>query len=412
MQQKRSIQDIIPPARSRPIRAQPAPAPAPRPLPLKPRPTRIPGLGLIGITLSVIILIGAAFGIVSFVFHKAEITITPHAFSVTVAESFDASADGEFLSFSTISFEHTATRLVASTGSEKVEDRASGTITILNASTKEPQRLITNTRFESESGLIFRIKSPVTVPGYTVSGGTVTPGSATATVYADEPGERYNLPAGSFTIPGLLGSPQFEKITARSSAPFSGGFVGERAVVEKNVRDAAVAELTAEADRAARTGLSARIAENEDSLLIADSITVEFLDIPDRAEGEGALVAVKALAQAPVFSESQVAKLIAAEGGVVFDEPLTINNPADLSFSVTDAEENASKKLTISGSAELVAFIDTDSFIQKILGLNEREVGAILATYPGIRDLSLSVYPFWRQTLPMTPARFSVTLEE
>ena len=91
-------------------------------------------------------------------------------------------------------------------------DPAQGTITVYSTETKA-QDLINNTRFETPSGLIFRIHAPITVPPATSSG----PGSVTATVYADQPGASYNVAATSFTVPGLQNTPEYTEVTAKST---------------------------------------------------------------------------------------------------------------------------------------------------------------------------------------------------
>lgn len=412
---KRSIQDIIPPARSKPIRAahhaEEEVHEHPK-LPLKPkRERRSSGmLGLLGVAFGVLIIVGIAFGVVSTVFHRAEVAITPYAFSVTAADTYEAARDGENLTFAEISFEETGTKSVPSTGSTHVEERASGKITIYNEYSTQSQRLITNTRFESENGLIYRVKSPVTVPGYTTSDGKKVPGSIEVTVYADEPGESYNAAPTSFTIPGLKGSPQFDSMYARNSESLVGGFIGEQAVVDQDVRDNAVLELKSELDRTVRAGLVGRVSDGQ--LMAPESVTVDFVEEPDRATDSGAEVSVRAVAKAPVFDEAQVAGLIAADGGVVFDTPLRINNLHEVALQVQDDEENSAKNLAISGNVQLIAVFDTDQFIRDISGKDQGSIGAILARYPGIQDINLSVYPFWRRTLPEDPARFSVRVDE
>jgi len=419
MTEKRSIQDIIPPARSKPIRErqreESAAAEQPtssKKLPMRAkRPRSSTGLvGMFGIALAVILIVGAAFGVVSTIFHRATITVTPYAFLVSVAETYDVAQDGENLSYNIASFEETQTKNVPSSSSQYVEERAQGTITVYNEYSTQPQRLITNTRFESENGLVYRIKSPVTVPGYKTTGGSKTPGAIEVTVYADEAGDTYNIGATSFTIPGLAGSPQFETMYARSSAALTGGFVGEKAVVDKTVREQAITELKSELDRTVRAGLVDKISDNQ--FFLPDTLSVEFVEQPDRATDSGAEISVKAIASAPVFNEEQVAALIANEGGVVFDAPLEIANREALTLQAETAEDGTVSSLVVSGDVSLVAVIDTDKFIREIAGKDQKSVGSTLVRYPGIKDLNLSIYPFWRQSLPTDTKKVSIVFDE
>ena len=363
-------------------------------------------VGMFGIALAVILVVGAAFGVVSTVFHRATVTLTPYAFPVTVAQTFTVGSDTGQLPYTTLSFDTTLSKDVASTGSTYAEDHAQGTITIYNEYSTQSQRLITNTRFETDGGLIFRIKNPVTVPGYTTKDGKKVAGSISVTVYADEAGDSYNIGAASFTIPGLAGSPQFDTMYARSTEAMSGGFVGNRAVVDQSVKDAAVNDLKTELDRTVRAGLTDKL--SDDQFIVQDTMKVEFVDQPDQATDSGAKVSVKAIASAPVFSNEALAAQIASTGGVVFDSPLMISNRDALTVEAQQSSEGVVTGLVVSGDAILVAVVDTDAFLREIAGKDQGSVGGILVRYPGIKDLNLSVYPFWRQTLPSDTKRFTV----
>lgn len=418
MSDRRSIQDIIPPARSKPIRnssgkvKEESEETMTSKLPPRPKREKRSGgiMTLLGIALVVVVIVGGAFGIVSTVFHRADVTITPHAFSVTIAETYEAAPNGELLSYTIFRHEETATKDVQSTGSEFVEDRAQGTLTIYNAYSTNPQRLITNTRFESPEGLIYRVRNPVTVPGYTTSGGEVVPGSTSVTVYADEAGQKYNIAPANFTIPGLKGTDQFDDMYAKSDSAMSGGFVGEKAVVDQSVRDAAVSDLKTELSDRVKNDLAEKLGDGQ--IYNESLVEVEFIEQPDRATDSGAQVAVKAIATVPVFSESQVAELLASEGGIVFSNPLRIQNSQDVSLEIQQSETEGNLELTVSGTAELVAVFDQDQFIREIAGKDQGSVGAVLTGYPGIKDLSLSVYPFWRNTLPKDVDKFTVQVDE
>jgi len=416
MSEKRSIQDIVPPARSKPIRPRlnedTHPSEESPKLPLRTKRTRAKSgmFGMLGIALAVLLVIGAAFALVSTVFHRATVTFTPYVFSVSVAETYAIAPDGENLSYQTVSFEETRSKNVPSTSSQHVEDRAQGTVTIYNEYSTQAQRLITNTRFEAENGLIYRIKSPVTVPGYTTSGGKKVPGSIETTVYADEVGDSYNIAPNKFTIPGLAGSPQFDSMYARSNASMTGGFVGQKAVVEEAIRTQVINELKSELDRTARAGLSDKVLA--DQFFLSDTLTVEFIEQPDRAVDSGAEITVKAVASAPVFSDAQLATLIASAGGVSFDAPLKITNRDQLMLQIEKTSGGALASLVVSGDASLVSIIDTDKFVREVAGKDQKSVGSVLVRYPGIKDLNLSVYPFWRQTLPENPSKFTVEFGE
>ncbi len=426
MAQKRSIQDIIPPARSQPLRKMPPESNAVHQEEVTEEKTAFPTsknnrkknnnprpggtiFGLITIALVIVIFIISAFVIVSTLFHRADVSITLNEFDVTVAQAFNASPDGVLLSFTEVTTEETQSTTVPRSGTQFVEDRASGTITILNEFSSAKQRLITNTRFETEEGLIFRVKTPVVVPGFTIESGKKIPGRLDVTVYADEPGDQYNIQASEFTIPGLRGSPQFSDMYARSDGAFFGGFVGEKAVVDEATKDAAVAQLKRELEGSVVEKMRSGLSDSE--LLFEDNVTVTFRELGETINEDGALVSVVAIATAPVFLEEQLAKVIAIEGGVSFENPLRIGNLDEIAILTKDIDEEGIIEVTISGEARLVGAYNQESLIEDLSGKNRQNVGVVLSGYPAIKDMRISVYPFWRGQVPEKTDRITVTVE-
>ena len=107
--QRHSIQDIIPPARSRPIRVPPlpnatvpVPPTPPPPPPEKPlmepppfNPNRRNALySFLFIGAIVLVLAGVVVGVLSTVFHRVYVTITPYRFEAFVNSSFEAGSGG------------------------------------------------------------------------------------------------------------------------------------------------------------------------------------------------------------------------------------------------------------------------------------------------------------------------------
>src|SRR3989338_231803 len=159
------------------------------------------------------------------------VTITPRTHTATFDDSsrFTAypavSAASGTLSYTVQTVDLTDSEVVESQGTVHSEDKASGTITVYNDYQTVSFKLIKNTRFQSESGLIFRTPADIVIPG---KKGT-TPGQVSVTVIADQPGEQYNVAAGKFTVPGLKTSAAiYPHIYGKSKSAMSGGFVGDK----------------------------------------------------------------------------------------------------------------------------------------------------------------------------------------
>lgn len=126
-----------------------------------------------------------------------------------------------------------------SKSAKKFNEKASGTIVVYNAYSKDPQVLIVGTRFATPEGLIFKSTARVVVPGRT----TDRPGSIDVPVTADEAGPKYNIGLTDFTIPGFAGGPKFEKFYGRSKTEMKGGATGEGKVVGKEEADMLLGQL-------------------------------------------------------------------------------------------------------------------------------------------------------------------------
>jgi hypothetical protein len=174
--------------------------------------------GLYGAIL--IFILALVFGVASLL-TSANVKIISKKDNFTIKESFSVKKDqpnGEF-GYHSIEVSDVVSKKVAGVSDQKVTEKASGKILIINE-TNTVQKLIANTRFENEKGLIYRIKDPVSVP----AGSNDTNKKTEVTVYADDFGENYNIGPSSFTIPGLKGDPKFKTVYGKSVSSISGGF--------------------------------------------------------------------------------------------------------------------------------------------------------------------------------------------
>ncbi|TSC73268.1 MAG: hypothetical protein G01um101448_832, partial [Parcubacteria group bacterium Gr01-1014_48] len=167
-------------------------------------------------------------------FAGAIIRVTPREQQTTINGSFIAKQNpAQFeLPFETMTVSAENTMSVPATGEKYLEQKASGRITIYNDYGDSPLRLIKNTRFESPSGLVYRIANSIIVPPQEKVDGVSKPGMIDAEVYADTAGAEYNLESGLFTIPGLKDTPQYSGFYAKTKTPIAGGFDGMTKVLD------------------------------------------------------------------------------------------------------------------------------------------------------------------------------------
>jgi hypothetical protein len=367
--------------------------------------------GLMLIVAGVLIVLGVVLGVISTFFHRAYVSVTPNRYTATVQSTFESAVDNALLPYQKVTAEDSASKTVAATGSQHVENHASGTITVYNSFSTKSERLITNTRFATKDGLIYRVHTPIVIPGYTMKAGVKVPGTIDVVVYADEAGEKYNAAPQDFTVPGLKGSQQFDLIFAKSKTPLAGGFIGEQAVVDASVRASAVESLKADLERSLRAKILTTAPSG--SLIFADTVLISYLEGTDTVEGENAKITVSGTVVAPAFPEASFANVLANAGAVTAEAPLRVENPNDLSVHLNTPDSLSSEApltLAVSGSASLVSVIDTEQLGKDLAGKNKDSVQTVLPAYPGIADIIVKVYPFWRSQIPGNPKDVSIEL--
>lgn len=363
------------------------------------------------VALVVLLLLVFAFAVI---FSGSKVVVTPKQKDVTVNGEFSAFREPELnaLAFEVMELEDAATETLEATGTENVEERASGRIVIYNDYSENSQRLVTNTRFETPDGLIYRVREPVVVPGKSGE----TPGQIEVAVYADEPGETYNIDRTDFTIPGFKGSPQFDSMYARSQTPMTGGFVGERVAVEESALTAAAGRLESTLRNSfiekARTELP------EGYLLFDNAVMIE-VDAPRVQEGssEGeAIVELKGTAYAVIFKENNLAESVAQNTVAAYEnEPVTFESTDSLNLEVVNKEEavfapETSEEFTfnLSGNARIVWLFDEAQLKQDLSGQPKEAVNTILPGHKGIDKAQVILRPFWKREFPDDPDKILI----
>jgi hypothetical protein len=378
---------------------------------------RVYGIGssrsplLLGRNRKIFIGAGAAALIIAFaalsLFSGAEITLTAKAEEVVVTSEtvMTASEEGP-LTYNVATLSRQEGKEVQATGQERVERKASGKIIIYNDFGTADQRLIKNTRFETAQGLIFRVNESVVVPG---KKGTA-PGQVEVEVFADQPGENYNIGKTDFTIPGFKGDPRFEKIYARSVTEMSGGFSGIVRTVSEADRAAARSELQATLTRELESELVAQVPEG--FVLLPGAITYAFRELPQTdGQGNTATVNEEGVATATLLPTSALAKELARELVTVPAELLTIDDATRLTFIPGRKDDSGNMTFSLDGSASIKAMIDTRAVAVTVAGKKVADGAASIAAFPGVASVEeTAVRPFWKRSFPQDPQEINVTV--
>lgn len=366
-------------------------------------PPKFPFTTIIAIASVIIASIG-----VLFYFSSSKVEVTPSTVSAAVQNSFTATQSAGNLPYEIITAQKIASQTIKGNGTKTVSSSASGMITIYNTQSKG-QKLIVNTRFATTAGLIFRIRSAITVPG----GTSAKPGSVSVKVYADKPGSSYNVGPTSFTIPGFAGTPQASQVYARSSAPMTGGASGTvpvaDPVAESEARSALIAALAPDL----LSSLKAQIPEGYVLLPGAATTTYQNLELVPSATTGMIDVKVEATATAIVFPNAALATAIASSVTAIgyHGEPLTLKSTDSLQLSAERGlpDPNATSfSFSLSGTVSLVYTVDSARIAAAIAGKTRSAAEVALTNYPEVKRAVIILRPFWRQSFPDDPSAISV----
>ncbi len=360
--------------------------------------------------MSIVLAIIAVSTLALFYFSSAKVEVTPSTISTAVQASFTASQSVGDLPFEIVTAQKIATQNVQGSGTKEMKSSSSGLFTIYNTQSK-PQKLIANTRFSTSAGLIFRIRSAVTIP----AGTSTKPGSVLATAYADQPGASYNVGPTSFTVPGLAGTPQQAQVYARSTASMTGGASGLVPVIDTETESAAKNALQI----ALAPDLAASIQSQVPSgyvLLPGASVTSYEELAPAPSSSTGMVdIKVQGTVTAIIFPNEALAKAIAKSvAGLNYQgEPLMLTVTNDLTLTAVGGLPDPSAEIftfTLSGAVPLMYSVNSARIAAAVAGKTRSAAEVALTNYPEVKRAVIILRPFWKKTFPDDPASISVTV--
>lgn len=377
------------------------------------------GLSKYGMWGAALLVLVVALSAIGFVFiGKTTISVVPQqeVLNLTpniVHTAYREAEEGE-LAYQLVTHSIEATESIPATGREVVEEKASGKIMVYNNHSEAPQRLIKNTRFEAPSGEIYRVRDSFVVPGQSSDG---SPGSIEITVFADRAGEDQNITAlgTRFTIPGLKGDPRFDTFHAELTQPITGGFVGERAIVDESTLAATKTGLQAELRGKVVEGITSQVPESMQ--LFEGGIFTTFESLPvTYTEDESAAVREVVRITAVAFNKNDLARMLAATTlANPEDGDILIDNPENLTMTIVNKEgvdivNDSLIQFTLEGRSMLTWQVDTESLKQDLVGKHSGALTTVMSGYPGIKSAQATIRPFWKNEFPTETGGITVEI--
>ncbi len=300
---------------------------------------------------------------------------------------------------------------VPTTGEKNVAQKAGGTITIYNKGSAS-QRLVATTRFKSTSGLIFRIPQTILVPGMVKTGDTITPGSIMSPVYADRPGEEYNIPADKFIIPGFEGTPKANDFYATSDKAISGGVIGLSKVVTEEDFTKAQETLTEKVKQKVLKSLKDQAA----GLRVLDSIPIKFatpitnVNVNDAAKT--LQMTISGTVETIAFKEDSAQELINKYTSKNGNMELLPKDLAIGYFNPTISPDNNFVEFTIKVAGQSIFKLDQNKILKDIAGMNEAGVRDYFNSIKEVESTHIILSPFWLKHIPEGSDKIKVQIDK
>lgn len=347
-----------------------------------------------------------AYGAWSISSSRMEVTISPRVATRMINKTFSLTSDPKdtaklFLRTFVVSNTHENT-FEGRINLAPVEKRAHGTVVIFNKTSTIPQTLVATTRLQTADGKLYRLPTTVAVPGYRIENKEIIPGSRAVEVFADKPGEEYNIGLTDFTFPGFAGSPKFATVFARSKTPMEGGFRGEARTVNSTDVGKAFIALKAEGEAAAQGYLQSKLPP--DALLLKQSIEYRIIDqqvVPLAAVAERDKdrfkLTLKEEVRGAIIDIQQLSRLF---GETTIPQPIKVTKPESLNYELADYRYDMPQgSLRVHGEVLLESVLPMDAIKNHIIEKKEKKSAEILRSFPALATVEVRFYPFWWQSL-------------
>lgn len=388
------------------------------------KPKSSPALVLLTRVSIVLAIIFAAFFFLDYKLARARITIWPQTDNLKVEETVTVDPSSKTTDFpnkmipgSTITAEKSYSGEFPATGKKSTENKAQGMVKIYNNFTST-QRLIKGTRLQAPLEKFQPALSKDEAPWFRTLDDAVlaAKSSKDVRVVADGPGEKYNIDPSIFSVPGLVGTPQYTFIYGQSFEKFKGGDQREMFEIKQEDLDKAKEAMKNKAAEEIKRELAIMVPQG--FIMIPETAKVDILELapamPAGAVTDKFGYQIKVKATAVVFNKADMDNFARdgisnkiSNGQKVCEDSLKVS----YSFAVP-AGGAAASKITLQTQAEIETYLPiNESDLKKALAeKKDSEARFFLMNQPKIKDVDIDSSPFWRSSIPKNLEQIEVGL--
>lgn len=345
---------------------------------------------------------------------RATVTISAKTTSVNIDQTLSLDPKAAASKAAELQFKANSQQLKKSvstdftaTGTKDIGNKASGSVTITNSFDSDAKSVPAGTIFTGASGHKFASTAAVTVPGASVSGGSIHPGTAPVQVQATDIGNEYNVPAQTYTVTG------YSSLNASGSA-MSGGDKQTVTVVSQADVDKAKTQLASQDNNAAKDQLKKQF--NDDYIIVTESFTVDQAspsvspNIDEQAKQ--AKLTVETTYTLLGLARKDVSEMLNSALKSALDtkpnQSIFSNGSNSIAFSNFQKFDNGTFSARLSTTGYIGSKIDTNALAKQVAGKRYGEIQAIVNQIPNVESVDIKFSPFWVNGAPGDPKKVDI----
>jgi len=359
-------------------------------------------------TVVLISLIGICFFLLSIYLGGATISINPIRHDVVLQETEIAL---NTISHETVTTKSDSSEEVTANGTAKVDRKASGRVILYNAYNSSVQKLVAETRLETPNGLIYKLKTAVSIPGQKTVNGKPVPGSVEVEVEASETGEKYNQGFKDFNVVAYKGSDRYEGIYGRSKTALSNGFSGTVPNIAQKDIASSTSRIKEKINVSVDEFFSKKAKEKGSNYVyIPSTKKVVFGEVQNNIskDGKTATLKIEATATAVLFDSAtlfaeiiknqseQITEQIGSQSG--FDSAKEIVYTGD--FSKLNVSLSDETSLQVTGTTSISSAIDVTKVTRAVSGLSKEQAIGAIKRLVELETIEIDIRPWWNKKLP------------
>lgn len=360
--------------------------------------------------------------IFSVFFSSAVVTINPIKHDFVLKET---SIPLDSIKHEEISTDLEESEEVEANGTVKIDRKATGKIILYNAFNSSTQKLVEGTRLETPNGLIYKLKSTVTVPAQKTVSGKKVPGSIDAEVEASQTGDTYNQGFKDFNVVAYKGSDRYSAIYGRSKTALVNGFSGTIPNILAKDTSAATEKIKDKIAKSADDYFTKEAkSKGETFVYIPSTKQITFSDAKQEVSKNGKTATIKitgkvttVLFDSPALFE-QIIKKQTNDSTSASSTPLkteTEGSPAEIFYTGDSSKLVVSlgdaNNILVSGTTTISSAIDSIKVSRAVSGLDKEQAIGAIKRLVELETIEIDIRPWWNKKLPSSD-RIKINTEE